>query len=371
MTLIELLVVITILGVLMALLLPVLGRVRAAARRTQCMSNMRQLALATHLYAGNWHGRVPGEAAITRLRGSGQNQGWWQWHTSLLPYVEREALYNSINWSFSSNYGLYRGDPSVPIAQDTWGGFGIVNYTAVRTSVDLFVCPADGRGRSNFAVSGGTWFDYDYARRGQGRHDGFSTQWAPYKTAPAGTSLDVPDGASQSVLFAEQVSWPSVSGLGPKPFQMLLTTGQELRTLSPARARELCLSMRDGKPFEARFAHDFGGYADPAQTLDAYPAVGLYWAPPSPNRNTFVNGLMPPNSTNCLGQHRGRTGNGRRKDGAYGLRCASSWHRGGVNLAFADGAVRFAPDSVDVDAYTALFSVDRAEVIAADDLGSF
>jgi prepilin-type processing-associated H-X9-DG protein len=149
---------------------------------------------------------------------------------------------------------------------------------------------------------------------------------------------------------------------------MLMATGEELRLLSPKRARELCLAMKDGSPADARFVHGFGAWQDPERTLETYPAVGLYWAPPSPNRNSFVNGLMPPNSTNCLGQYRGGVQSGRRKDGAYGLRCASSWHRGGVNLAFADGAVRFIPDSVNVDTYTALFSVDRNDIVASEEL---
>ena len=180
-TLIELVVVISIITLLMALLLPAIARVHSAARRTQCASRLRQLALATQLYANSWRGLVPGEAAITRHRGSCQTEGWWQWHVSLLPYVEREALYNSINWAFSSNYGLYREDPSIPLSLARWGGFSLVNYTAVRMNVDLFICPADRGSRNNYAVSGGTWFDYDYAyaQFGKGRHDGFHTH--PYR----------------------------------------------------------------------------------------------------------------------------------------------------------------------------------------------
>jgi prepilin-type N-terminal cleavage/methylation domain-containing protein len=58
-TLIELLVVIAILGILAALLLPAFSRAKASARRTQCISNLRQLDFGLHLYAGDNHDTFP------------------------------------------------------------------------------------------------------------------------------------------------------------------------------------------------------------------------------------------------------------------------------------------------------------------------
>ena len=58
-TLVELLVVIAIIAVLIAILLPVLSKVKQAANRTACMSNLRQLAMAYHLYAGDNKGYLP------------------------------------------------------------------------------------------------------------------------------------------------------------------------------------------------------------------------------------------------------------------------------------------------------------------------
>src|SRR5436309_1353145 len=76
-TLIELLVVIAIIGILAALLLPTLGRAKESGRRAACSSNLRQLAIALALYAGDHDGLFPPRDALTswpaRLQSSYQN----------------------------------------------------------------------------------------------------------------------------------------------------------------------------------------------------------------------------------------------------------------------------------------------------------
>ena len=82
-TLVELLVVIAIIGVLVALLLPAVQAARAAARRTQCANNMRQIGLAIHQHANTHDGRMPlayhDFAAVSREQ---------TWIYSLAPYME-------------------------------------------------------------------------------------------------------------------------------------------------------------------------------------------------------------------------------------------------------------------------------------------
>jgi len=79
-TLVELLVVIAIIGVLVALLLPAVQSARAAARRSHCASNMRQIGLAIHQYADTHKGQFPLMAHENALENC--------WITTLAPYLE-------------------------------------------------------------------------------------------------------------------------------------------------------------------------------------------------------------------------------------------------------------------------------------------
>ena len=104
-SLIELLAVITIIGVLLALLLPAVQQAREAARRTQCKNNMHQLGLAVHNYHDsakmfplNMDGRAPLQDASGGAKWQGGN-GSWGWITMALPYLDQTSLYNQFNFS--------------------------------------------------------------------------------------------------------------------------------------------------------------------------------------------------------------------------------------------------------------------------------
>src|SRR2546430_2249767 len=86
-TLVEVLVVLAIVAVVMSLLLPAVQRVRAAASRTECASNLKQLALALHAFHDAQGSMPPGMRSARSLpdRFAG-------WQVYLLPYVEQEAL---------------------------------------------------------------------------------------------------------------------------------------------------------------------------------------------------------------------------------------------------------------------------------------
>ncbi len=133
-TLIELLVVIAIIAVLIALLLPAVQSAREAARRAQCMNNLKQIGIALH----NYHetlGRLP--IGMQGYNSWDTSCSYWpRFHsmfTAILPYLEQETVYSAVNFSFST---------AVP--QPVLGVVtGQVQATAFLTQIATFICPSE------------------------------------------------------------------------------------------------------------------------------------------------------------------------------------------------------------------------------------
>jgi prepilin-type N-terminal cleavage/methylation domain-containing protein/prepilin-type processing-associated H-X9-DG protein len=94
-TLIELLVVSAIVAVLLGLLFPAVQKVRAAANRTMCTNNLRQIGIALHHYHDVYHTFPPGGIEWRPPGNSTQRQ--LAWCVFLLPYLEQDNLYRSLN----------------------------------------------------------------------------------------------------------------------------------------------------------------------------------------------------------------------------------------------------------------------------------
>jgi prepilin-type N-terminal cleavage/methylation domain-containing protein/prepilin-type processing-associated H-X9-DG protein len=114
-TLLELLVVIAIIAVLIGLLLPAIQKVREAANRAKCSSNLKQLALALHQYE-NVHGKFPPaqvvgpfwEADVTAQ----VNHGWGPF---ILPFIEQPALASKYRWDYPQYAPENQEVASVPL----------------------------------------------------------------------------------------------------------------------------------------------------------------------------------------------------------------------------------------------------------------
>ncbi len=128
-TLIELVLVFAIIGILIALILPAVQKARGAAARLECANNLKQIGLAVHQYHNTEHALPPG----MRYQKSKDPMRMSSWLTQILPFVERQQLWNTATAAYKASSNPLQNPPHTPMA----------------TPVPVFVCPADGRG---FAV---------------------------------------------------------------------------------------------------------------------------------------------------------------------------------------------------------------------------
>src|SRR5580704_3880242 len=106
-TLIELLVVIAIIAVLIGLLLPAVQAAREAARRAQCINNMKQLGLATLNFESTYRQLPPDAKKLAQPdlnpdAQAGIPNDCASYLTQLLPFLEQNNIYNSINFNVST-----------------------------------------------------------------------------------------------------------------------------------------------------------------------------------------------------------------------------------------------------------------------------
>jgi prepilin-type processing-associated H-X9-DG protein len=188
-TLVEAVVVLAILGVLLALSFPAVQLTRNVAARAQCASNLRQLALGVHHYAGT-HGPLPQGCAYLHPgdRGYSPSQTGLSWQTSILPYVEQDAL-----WQKAREADLQ--DPS---------GNSPAHWTVRATPVRLYVCPAEARqlGGLRFQLFWGLTSYQGVAGTSLSRKDGIFNKDFTLRFS------DVTDGTSSTLMVGERPPGP-------------------------------------------------------------------------------------------------------------------------------------------------------------------
>ena len=222
MTLMEVLVVISIIGMLMALLLPAVQASRESGRRTQCQNNLHQLSLAVHGFQSARGRFPPGQFGGTF--GYGPNSHAWSWEAQVLPLLERKDVYE---------LGHVRDAT-------------LANSIATSQQISIFLCPSAGAngpridagnlfglavGPATYkAVSGANWGDddtqpvnvqiaTDWRNKGaNGSYDGLDNgDGVMFRSDYQNPRLiaQIRDGTSRTFLLGEDVpdennwvSWP-------------------------------------------------------------------------------------------------------------------------------------------------------------------
>jgi prepilin-type N-terminal cleavage/methylation domain-containing protein len=148
-TLIELLVVIAIIGILAALLLPVLSSTQAKAKRTGCLNHLRQLAMAAQMYSGDNSGFL-----VRNLPQPGASNSWVSSTTRLLGTTNTSAIQSGLLFRYLGNVKLYRcPGETTPLAlsysMNSWMGSRLMEtqsqqrgYRTFMTEAEISVAPA-------------------------------------------------------------------------------------------------------------------------------------------------------------------------------------------------------------------------------------
>ena len=347
-TLIELLVVISIIGVLVSLLLPAVQSAREAARRSQCVNNLKQLGLAYHNYADANGGMLPPHTIDDPWDGRlAQNQSL---QTRLLPYIEQTVIYNAINWNIPATW--------VPAAPGGFSGalgmWDAIQATAITNEIKSFLCPSDPNpGELNeLGWSGKTKRigSNNYPNNiGLNRHlnnwrmngTGYIASTWDGALKPTVSINSFTDGTSNTALMSEWVKGRNVGD----------TDGLHMT-------------------YKAGFNSDaFSGqmYADWLQATACqnkgltrdWDWKGQYWI--MGERQSYSH-TQAPNRRACNYDNVGL--DGRMSITMHG---ASSLHPGGVNTLFADGSVKFIKSTVNYQAWYAIATPNGNEVVSSSD----
>jgi len=341
-TLIELLVVIAIIAVLIALLLPAVQAAREAARRSQCINNLKQIGLGMHNYHTGTNS-FPLVGAVQPYN-KGATTYWSNWSAQALlnPYVEQTTIFNASNFSWAPEWANNQGY--------------LTNSTAYLTKINSYLCPSDGNAGTNgfnnsYAASTGTsTIGYPTGGGNGGSPSGLSAGVFAYQ---ANYSIaQITDGTSNTIAFSE---WVVNNPLGK----------------SPGRATDAGSLQGTGYPDITAVVNSLKiVQADIILCNNAWNSgvrgngPGITWATGAMGYTLF-NTVVPPNGGGQIQWAACRNGCCAQSQHAD-YNNATSNHPGGVNVLMADGSSRFIKNSISWTAWWSLGTRSGGEVISSD-----
>ncbi len=354
-TLIELLVVIAIVGVLASLLLPAVQSAREAARRMQCQNNLRQIGVALHNYH-DIHKCFPTSSVGLDNLGGNLGNGFYSWLTMILPQMEQNNLYQSIdfrvgladraNFTSSSEYANY----SIPGTH--------VNSAAAQVLLPAFLCPSEpspkvfddelGKTAPSSYVGNVGWPKYSSIVGETGRVDqqngiiglvnpAIKEPWHRSRT----TMESVFDGLSNTMAVSERIisTVEPIQGIfggsyAPPgtPETMLSFCGGSEAIRDMERWVSICSSVTHGDVLYSRSqGHSW---------MSGWSFAANHFMPVMP--------LEKGRSCHIYGG----------EDDGNNIVTPSSYHRGGVNVVMGDTSIRFVPDTINLRVWWALGGSD-------------
>ena len=338
-TLIELLVVIAIIAVLIALLLPAVQAAREAARRMQCVNNMKQIGLAMHNYASTYD-TFPLLATLmtTQAAATSPDQGP-SFLLRCANNIEGGTLYNAFNWLISPVYG----------------GTDAINTTVRNAVFKAFLCPSDGSSAwpagTNYAASFGPQWHWNTPQTGAFSYSA-TAPFAAYTDGLSNTVvvLEVLRGDLSPAIYRAAV-YDNQSGVPPSNVGFFDSIPQ-LDSYAAA-----CAALKRADTGSDPYTGNAG------QTSRQWGAAHAYWANGRVKVGATSNMALTPNSTfpDCASWTIGNVGPA--SAGMYGPR---SFHPGGVNILFGDGSVRFVKDSISRTTWWSIGTRNGGEVVSSD-----
>ncbi len=372
-TLVELLVVIAIIGILVALLLPAVQSAREAARRTQCINNVKQMALAAINYeSGN--GVLPpgrlrpdwiksGESTAVldytnyREVSAADKTGFYSVHIWILPYMEAGNVYDLIDFDIAQVKRLL--NPTNP------------HFAAYSTAHDLFICPSDGNtertiSENNYRANFGGSTIAGGARSDKKQNAFKSRQSDPWPVGGNGAftigdkglnARRITDGLSQTAMFAERVkgSGGDGSSLGSTS---ALPTNADIVSYSSRQSGPVAIDLvfNDcASHIPQASEHNFfgaGRWLPGDDWSNGWPFAGY--------DSTQYNHVAPPN---WEGFDCGTVSGVPDTPGEHAIVSARSDHPGVVVVAFCDGHTKVIADDIDLLTWRAMGSRDAGDII--------